>query len=310
MRGCDEGEAFHFRVAIATFLKSSARTWRSLTPPDLLAFVPDAPWLPPSFFHHMNLRLNDKTALVTGSTKGIGFAIAQSLAAEGAKVIVNGRSQASADAAARKIGPGARGIAADVSTAAGCAALVQQAGAIDILVNNAGIFEPKPFAEIPDADWERFYQVNVMSAVRLTRAFFLAMLQRNWGRVIFISSESGIQIPEEMIHYGMTKAAEIALVNGLARLTRGTGVTVNAVLPGPTASEGVSDFVGTLAVGAKQSPADFEQEFFRSVRPTSLLQRFATVEEIAHAVTYLCSPLASATNGAAMRADGGVLRAT
>lgn len=258
----------------------------------------------------MNLQLNDKTALVTGSTKGIGFAIAQSLAREGAKVIVNGRSQASADAAARKIGAGARGIAADVSTAAGCAALVSNAGAIDILVNNAGIFEPKPFAEIPDADWERFYQVNVMSAVRLTRAFFPAMLQRNWGRVIFISSESGIQIPEEMIHYGMTKAAEIALVNGLARLTRGTAVTVNAVLPGPTASEGVSDFVGALAAGAKQTPAEFEQEFFRSVRPTSLLQRFATVEEIAHAVTYLSSPLASATNGAAMRVDGGVLRAT
>lgn len=258
----------------------------------------------------MNLQLENKTALITGSTKGIGFAIAQALAREGARVIVNGRSAESAQAAAQRLGPGARGVAADLSTAAGCAALVAAAGPVDILVNNAGIFEPKPFAEIPDADWEKFYQVNVMSGVRLTRAFFPGMLQRNWGRVVFISSESGVQVPDEMIHYGMTKAAEIALVNGLARLTRGTGVTVNAVLPGPTASEGVSDFVGALAAGAKQTPADFEQEFFRSVRPTSLLQRFARVEEVADTVAFLCSPLASATNGAAVRTDGGVLRAT
>jgi NAD(P)-dependent dehydrogenase (short-subunit alcohol dehydrogenase family) len=258
----------------------------------------------------MNLQLENKTALVTGSTKGIGFAIARALAAEGAKVIVNGRSQAAAEAAARKIGPNARGVAGDVGTAAGCDALAKEAGTVDILVNNAGIFEPKPFAEIPDADWDRFYQVNVMSAVRLTRAFFSGMLERNWGRVIFVSSESGVQVPEEMIHYGMTKAAEIALVNGLARLTRGTAVTVNAVLPGPTASEGVTDFVETLARGAKQTSAEFEREFFRSVRPTSLLQRFATVDEVAHMVAFLCSPLASATNGAAVRTDGGVLRAT
>ena len=258
----------------------------------------------------MDLQLQNKTALVTGSTKGIGFSIARALAAEGARVILNGRSQSSADAAARQIGSAARGIAADVSTAAGCAALIAQAGHVDILINNAGIFEPKPFAEIPDADWERFYQVNVMSGVRLTRALFPGMLQRNWGRVIFVSSESGVQIPEEMIHYGMTKAAEIALVNGLARLTRGSAVTVNAVLPGPTASEGVTDFVGALAADAKQTPGEFEKEFFRNVRPTSLLQRFANVDEIAHMVTFLCSPLASATNGAAMRVDGGVLRAT
>ncbi|HEY4248890.1 MAG TPA: SDR family oxidoreductase [Lacunisphaera sp.] len=258
----------------------------------------------------MNLQLENKTALVTGSTKGIGFAIARALAGEDAKVILNGRTAASVDEAVRKIGKNARGIAADLSDAAGCAKVIEQAGQIDILINNAGIFEPKPFAEIPDADWDRFYQVNVMSAIRLTRAFFPPMLQRNWGRIIFMSSESGIQIPEEMIHYGMTKAAEIALVNGLARLTRGTSVTVNAVLPGPTASEGVTDFVGALAAGAKQSPAEFEKEFFRSVRPTSLLQRFARVDEVAHTVTYLCSPLASATNGAAVRADGGVIRAT
>jgi NAD(P)-dependent dehydrogenase (short-subunit alcohol dehydrogenase family) len=254
----------------------------------------------------MNLELQNKNAVVTGSTKGIGFGIARALAAEGARVILNGRSQSSVDAAARQIGSGARGIAADVSTPAGCDALIAQSGQVDILVNNAGIFEPKPFAEIPDADWERLYQVNVMSGVRLTRAFLPAMLQRNWGRVIFMSSESGVQIPDEMIHYGMTKAAEIALVNGLARLTRGTSVTVNAVLPGPTASEGVTDFVAD----AKQTPAEFEKDFFRHVRPTSLLQRFAAVEEVAALVAFLCSPLASATNGAAMRVDGGVLRAT
>jgi NAD(P)-dependent dehydrogenase (short-subunit alcohol dehydrogenase family) len=258
----------------------------------------------------MNLKLENKTALITGSTKGIGFAIARVLAAEGASVIVNGRSQSAADEAAKKLGVKARGIAADLSTAAGCAALVEKAGAVDILVNNAGIFEPKAFVEIPDADWERFYQVNVMSGVRLTRAFFPGMLERNWGRVVFISSESGVQIPEEMIHYGMTKAAEIALVNGLARLTKGTGVTVNAVLPGPTASEGVTDFVNTLATDAKQSAAEFEKAFFRDMRPTSLLQRFAKVDEVANTVVFLCSPLASATNGAAVRTDGGVVRTT
>ncbi len=258
----------------------------------------------------MNLELENKTALVTGSTKGIGFAIAKTLAAEGAKVIVNGRSEASAKEAAEKIGKGARGVAADLSTAAGCDALIAAVGSVDILVNNTGIFEPKPFAEIPDTDWDRFYQVNVMSGVRLTRALFPGMLEKNWGRVIFISSESGVQIPEEMIHYGLTKAAQLALVNGLSQLTKATGVTVNAVLPGPTASEGVSDFVNQLASNSKQTPEEFEKEFFRSVRPTSLLQRFATVEEVANTVAYICSPLASATNGAAVRADGGVLRAT
>jgi NAD(P)-dependent dehydrogenase (short-subunit alcohol dehydrogenase family) len=258
----------------------------------------------------MNLQLENKTALVTGSTKGIGFAIARLLAAEGANIIVNGRNADSSQAAADKIGQRARGVAADVSTAAGCAELIRQVPTVDILVNNAGIFEPKPFVEIPDADWERFYQVNVMSGVRLTRAYLPGMLQRNWGRIIFMSSESGVQIPDEMIHYGMTKAAELALVNGIAQLTRKTGVTVNAVLPGPTASEGVTDFVDKLAAGAKQTSAEFEKEFFRNVRPTSLLQRFASVDEVASMVAYVCSPLASATNGAAMRVDGGVLRGT
>ena len=258
----------------------------------------------------MDLQLENKTALVTGSTKGIGFAIARLLAAEGANVIVNGRSEDSTQSAARKLGSRARGVTADVSTAAGCAELFRQAPDVDILVNNAGIFEPKPFPEIPDSDWERFYQVNVMSGVRLTRACLPGMLHRNWGRIIFISSESGVQIPEEMIHYGMTKAAELALVNGIARLTKGTNVTVNAVLPGPTASEGVTDFVDKLASTAKQTAEEFEKEFFRNVRPTSLLQRFATPDEVANMVAYLCSPSASATNGAAMRVDGGVVRGT
>ena len=258
----------------------------------------------------MNLQLEGKTALVTGSTKGIGFAIARALAWEGASVIVNGRSAEAADEAAAKIGHQARGIAGDVSSATGCEALVAAAPKVDILVNNAGIFEPKPFAEIPDADWERFYQMNVMSGVRLARAYLPGMLERKWGRVVFISSESGVQIPDEMIHYGMTKSAQLALVNGLAQLTKGTAVTVNAVLPGPTGSEGVTEFVAQLAAGAKQSREEFEREFFRSVRPTSLLQRFAEVDEVANMVAFICSPLASATNGAAVRVDGGVLRAT
>src|SRR5438445_1179150 len=258
----------------------------------------------------MNLQIQNKTALITGSTRGIGFAIARLLAEEGANVIVNGRSEASVKAATEKIGKRARGVAADVSTAPGCATLVRQAPDVDILVNNAGIFEPKPFTEIPDADWERFYQVNVMSGVRLTRAYLPGMLERNWGRVIFMSSESGVQIPEEMIHYGMTKAAELALVNGIAQLTRRTGVTVNGVLPGPTASEDVTEFVGRLAANSRQTPAEFEQEFFHSVRPTSLLQRFATADEVAAMVAYACSSLAGATNGAALRVDGGVVRGT
>lgn len=258
----------------------------------------------------MNLQLENKTALITGSTKGIGFAIAHLLAAEGAKVIINGRDEAATAAAAKQLGANARGVAADVSTETGCDALTREAPEVDILVNNAGIFEPKSFDNIPDADWDRLHQVNVMSGVRLTRHYLAGMLKRDFGRVIFISSESGVQIPEEMIHYGVSKAAQLALVNGIAQLTKGSAVTVNAVLPGPTASEGVTEFVNQLASGAGQSKEDFEKEFFRSVRPTSLLQRFARVEEVASLVAYLCSPLASATNGAAMRADGGVLRAT
>lgn len=258
----------------------------------------------------MDLQLKNKNALVTGSTKGIGYAIAEVLAKEGANVIVNGRSEESTEAAAQAIGHNTRGIAADVSTSEGCNQLLEKAGQVDILVNNAGIFEPKEFTDIPDEDWERFYQVNVMSGVRLTRAVLPGMLERNWGRILFVSSESGVQIPAEMIHYGMTKAANISLVNGIARLTKGTHVTVNAILPGPTASEGVSRFVEELAEEAKQSKEEFEKDFFNHGRPTSLIQRFAEVEEIANTTAYYCSPLSSATNGAAIRVDGGVILGT
>lgn len=261
----------------------------------------------------MDLQLTGKTALVTGSTAGIGLAIASSLAAEGADVIINGRTpkrveQAIADI--RKQHPKAKltGIAADVSTAAGCQKLTSELPHVDILINNAGIFEPKPFAEIPDEDWDRFFQTNVMSGVRLSRSYFPKMLKQNWGRIIFISSESGLQIPLEMIHYGMTKTAQLAIARGLAEATRGTNVTVNSILPGPTASEGVTTFVSNLAKNQNIDAKEFERQFFQHARPSSLLQRFAIPDEVANLVTFVCSPLSSATNGAALRVDGGVVR--
>jgi NAD(P)-dependent dehydrogenase (short-subunit alcohol dehydrogenase family) len=258
----------------------------------------------------MDLQLNGKTAVVTGSTAGIGLAIASLLAREGATVIINGRTQERVDEAIKRIGitDNTRGVAADLATATGVEAFARQVPAADILVNNLGIFEPKPFAEISDADWFRFFETNVMSGVRLSRAYLPGMRERNWGRIVFVSSESGLQIPAEMIHYGMTKTAQIAIARGLAETCVGTGVTVNAVLPGPTASEGVKEFVGSLAEQNKQTSAEFEKEFFKSARPTSLLQRFAKPEEVAPLVGYLCSPLSSATNGAALRVDGGVVK--
>src|SRR6476660_9596615 len=225
----------------------------------------------------MKIDLSGKTALVTGSTAGIGHAIAKGLAASGASVVINGRGQDKVDAAVRKLegaGLKVRGIAADVSTASGCKALVSALPEVDILINNAGIFEPKNFFEIPDEDWSRFFEVNVMSGVRLSRGYMQGMLKRNWGRIVFISSESALNIPKEMIHYGMTKTAQLAIARGLAELTRGTAVTVNSVLPGPTMSEGVETFVKDLAGG--QPFEDFEKEFFEKVRPTSLIKRFET----------------------------------
>ncbi len=260
----------------------------------------------------MNLKLSDKTALISGSTKGIGLAIASQLAAEGARVIVNGRSDKAVAAVLeqiRKTSPEAKveGFAGDLSAAEPVGTLLQRFPAVDILVNNLGIFEPKPFEEIPDEEWRRFFEVNVLSGVRLSRAYLPGMKQRKWGRIIFISSESAIQTPVEMIHYGTTKTAQLAVSRGLAESCAGTGVTVNAVLPGPTRSAGVEEFVTKLSGG--KPFAVFEKEFFESVRPSSLLKRFETPEEIASLVTFVCSPVASAINGAALRVDGGVVRA-
>lgn len=260
----------------------------------------------------MNLELNNKTALVSGSTKGIGFAIASQLAAEGARVIVNGRSDKGVVSALERIRetlPQSKldGFSADLSEAKAVESLLERFPAIDILVNNLGIFEPKPFDKITDEDWRRFFEVNVLSGVRLSRAYVPGMMQRNWGRVIFISSESGIQIPKEMIHYGTTKTAQLAVSRGLAEYCAGTGVTVNSILPGPTRSAGVEEFVTQLSGG--QPFEVFEKEFFKNVRPSSLIQRFETPEEIAALVTFVCSPVASAITGTALRVDGGVVRA-
>jgi NAD(P)-dependent dehydrogenase (short-subunit alcohol dehydrogenase family) len=259
----------------------------------------------------MDLQLSGKTALVTGSTAGIGYAIAASLAREGAIVIGNGRTRERVDAAVAKLGAAglqAKGLAADIGTGAGVALAIERFPSVEILVNNMGIFEPKAFESIPDEDWFRIFEVNVMSGVRLSRHYLPRMRLSGWGRVIFVSSESAIQIPAEMIHYGMTKTAQLAISRGLAETTAGTGVTVNAILPGPTASEGVEEFVGKLAEDQGTDRAAVEKEFFRSMRPTSLLRRFARPEEVAALVTFVCSPLSSATNGAALRVDGGVLR--
>ena len=258
----------------------------------------------------MKIDLSGKTALVTGSTSGIGFAIAKGLAGSGADVVINGRSQDKVDASVRRLegaGGKVRGVAADVSTPAGCEALVAALPEVDILINNAGIFEPKGFFDIPDEDWTRFYEVNVMSGVRLSRAYLQGMMKRNWGRIIFISSESGLSIPTEMIHYGMTKTAQLAIARGLAQIARGTGVTVNSVLPGPTMSEGVETFVKDLARQNGQSVDEAAANFVKQHRPTSLLQRFASVEEIANMVVYVASKEASATDGAALRVEGGIV---
>jgi NAD(P)-dependent dehydrogenase (short-subunit alcohol dehydrogenase family) len=260
----------------------------------------------------MNIDLSGKTALVTGSTAGIGYAIAKGLAASGAHVVLNGRKQATVEAAVKRLagevkGSNVRGIAGDVSSAAGCKAVLAGLPDADILINNAGIFEPKEFVDIPDEDWSRFFETNVMSGVRMARAYLPGMLKRNWGRIVFISSESGLNIPTEMIHYGMTKTAQLAVARGLAKLTRGTAVTVNSVLPGPTMSEGVETFVKDLARQNQQSEAEAAANFVKQHRPGSLLQRFASVEEIANVVVFVASKEAVVTNGAAIRAEGGII---
>ena len=260
----------------------------------------------------MSTPLSGQTAIVSGSTAGIGYAIAEELARNGAAVVVSGRTQARVDAAVAALSkavPGAslRGVAADLSTAEGAAALIAQVPQADILINNVGIFEPRAFAEIADADWQRLFDANVMSGVRLSRHYLPGMLERNRGRIVFISSESALQIPAEMIHYGMTKSAQIAIASGMAQLTRGSAVTVNSVLVGPTRSEGVGTFVEQLAEREGISAADFEKKFFETIRPTSLLRRFIEPVEIARFVAFVASPAASAINGSALRAEGGLV---
>jgi NAD(P)-dependent dehydrogenase (short-subunit alcohol dehydrogenase family) len=261
----------------------------------------------------MIIDLKGKTALVSGSTAGIGYAIAKGLATAGATVVINGRGEARVGEALTRLRdecPGSRveGVAADLSSAGGVKHLVERVPETDILVNNMGIFEPKPFEDISDDDWHRFFDTNVMSGIRLTRHYLPYLKGRNWGRIVFISSESALNIPVEMIHYGMTKTAELAISRGLAEALAGTGITVNAVLPGPTRSEGVSEFFGKIAKEQGRSQAEVEQNFITTHRPTSLIRRLATVEEVANMAVYLCSPQASATTGAALRVDGGVVR--
>ncbi|MFW2569905.1 SDR family NAD(P)-dependent oxidoreductase [Legionella sp. 29fVS95] len=261
----------------------------------------------------MDYQLTNKTALVTGSTAGIGFAIAQLLVKEGATVAINGRTQQRVDEAIQKIKltcPKAKLIAlpADLSLKQDFETIFHQLPTLDILVNNFGIYEAKPFGDISDEDWQRFFDANVMSGVRLSRHYLPDMFKRDWGRIIFVSSESGLQIPAEMIHYGMTKTAQLSIARGLAETTVGTHVTVNSVLPGPTSSEGITQFVANIAKEENKKPEQIEKEVFTSLRPTSLLKRFITPDEIAAMVAFLCSPLSAATNGAAIRVDGGIVR--
>jgi NAD(P)-dependent dehydrogenase (short-subunit alcohol dehydrogenase family) len=260
----------------------------------------------------MRIDLSSRTAIVTGSTAGIGFAIAKELAAAGAATVINGRQQVSVDKAVAEAknavsGATVRGVAADLGTAQGCAALVKAEPDADILINNVGIFGPQDFFEIPDREWTRFFEVNVMSGVRLSRAYLPGMVERNWGRVVFLSSESGLNIPADMIHYGFTKTAVLAISRGLAKRVAGSGVTVNAVLPRPTLSEGVGAMLKDAAEKAGQSTAEAAAAFVKEHRPSSIIRRAATPEEVASMVIYVASPQASATTGAALRVDGGVV---
>jgi len=261
----------------------------------------------------MDLGLSGKRALVTGSTAGIGFAAARALAAEGALVTVNGRTAARVAAAIEQLerevpGANAAGVAADLASGEGCRALIAAVPDVDVLVNNMGIFEPKAFEDISDEDWMRFFETNVLSGVRLARHYVGQMRARNWGRIVFVSSESGLQIPVEMIHYGVTKTAQLAVARGLAETLSGTGVTVNSVLPGPTSSEGVGQFVSQMAAARGVDANTIERQFFAKARPSSVIQRFATTAEVGAMIAYVCSAQASATTGAALRVDGGVVR--
>lgn len=261
----------------------------------------------------MDLKLKDKTVFISGSTSGIGFATAKRFLQEDATVIINGRTKESVTTAINELkllveNSKVSGIAADFSKVEDVNRLLEELPEVDILINNAGIFEPKSFVEIPDEDWFKFFEINVMSGIRLSRHYFPKMLKKNWGRIIFISSESAVFIPNEMIHYGMTKTAQLAVSRGLAELTKNTNVTVNSILPGPTKSKGVGSFLEDLSKANNTTINDVEVDFFKNMRPTSLLQRFASVEEIADTTVYFCSPLASATNGASIRVEGGLIK--
>lgn len=261
----------------------------------------------------MDLKLKNKKVLVTGSTTGIGYAIAKSFASEGATVYLNGRTRSNVKDALTSITneiPDSKvtGVVADLTTEHGFNKLIEEVPQVDILINNLGIYEAVDFFESKDEDWNKMFEINVLTGIRVTRFYMPKMLKDNWGRVVFISSESGIQIPTEMIHYGMSKTAQLSIANGLAQLTKGTGVTVNSVLPGPTFSEGVERFIGELAEQRNQSTQVVEQQYFSETRPLSLLQRFITPDEVASAVVYVSSELAAATNGAAISVNGGILK--
>ncbi|MFE9360516.1 SDR family NAD(P)-dependent oxidoreductase [Streptomyces olivaceoviridis] len=263
----------------------------------------------------MHIDLSGRTAIVTGSSQGIGFATALGLARTGARTVITGRDTARLEKALRRISddvPGAAAVAvavaADLSTSEGAETLLAEVPAADILVNNLGIFEPKAFLDIDDAEWRRYFDVNVLSGIRLSRLYLPAMIERRWGRIVFVSSESALQIPPEMMHYGMTKTAQLAVARGLAEVCAGSAVTVNSVLPGPTNSEGIAGFVAELGAGSGLSLDEQVDEFVREHRPTSLLRRAATPEEVANLIVYLSSPQASATTGAALSVDGGTRR--
>jgi NAD(P)-dependent dehydrogenase (short-subunit alcohol dehydrogenase family) len=256
----------------------------------------------------MDLQLKGRKAIVTGATAGIGLAIARVLSEEGVEITIPGRSSRKLKDALSTLPGSVHGIEADLGTAEGAAKLIEQVPETDILVNNLGIYQPKEFSQISDEEWLRVFEVNVLSGIRLARHYFPAMLKRNWGRVIFISSESGIMTPSEMVHYGMTKTAQLAISRGLAEQTKGTKVTVNSVLPGPTRSEGIVEFLKQLASTANATPEQAEKEFFEKYRSSSLLQRLIEDREVANLVCFVASPLSSATNGAALRVEGGVLQ--
>jgi NAD(P)-dependent dehydrogenase (short-subunit alcohol dehydrogenase family) len=260
----------------------------------------------------MQIDLAGKKAIITGSTAGIGLATATGLARAGAHVVINGRSQSSVDDGLERIlhdAPNAdvTGFAGDLGTAEGCEALVQAHPECDILVNNLGIFGPQDFFEIPDSEWERFFHINVMSGVRLSRAYAQKMVDKGWGRIVFLASESGLNIPPDMIHYGFTKTAYMAIARGLAKRLSATGVTVNSVLPGPTLSEGVRELVDDMGYTKEKSMDEAAAQFVKENRPSSIIQRAATVEEVANMIVYVCSKEASATTGAALRVDGGIV---